>query len=252
MIKFFRKIRQKLLSEGKTRKYFKYAVGEIVLVVIGILIALQINNWNENRKISNSEKNYLNVLRVEFEKNQNKLKSAISINQTNLKNAKELSSFIGKDTAKVDVKKLRSLILGVVNAEVQYRPNNGVISEIINSGKLEIFKDDSLRFMISSWDAYLTEAKFQEQEEVNISRQKMFTIVFEKTNVKNMLHGFNDNMFKLQKSKLKSTELELLESLALENALSRFIASSYYMNIVYKRIFKFQEELIEKIKTNQN
>ena len=50
MIKFFRKIRQNLLSEGKTGKYFKYAIGEIVLVVIGILIALQINNWNEGRK----------------------------------------------------------------------------------------------------------------------------------------------------------------------------------------------------------
>ncbi len=49
MIKFFRKIRQNLLSEGKTGKYFKYAIGEIVLVVIGILIALQINNWNENK-----------------------------------------------------------------------------------------------------------------------------------------------------------------------------------------------------------
>jgi hypothetical protein len=50
MIKFFRKIRQNLINEGKTSKYFKYAIGEIVLVVIGILIALQINNWNEHRK----------------------------------------------------------------------------------------------------------------------------------------------------------------------------------------------------------
>jgi len=50
MIKFFRSIRQNLLSEGKTGKYLKYAIGEIVLVVIGILIALQINNWNEDRK----------------------------------------------------------------------------------------------------------------------------------------------------------------------------------------------------------
>lgn len=50
MIKFFRKIRQKLLSENKFGKYLTYAIGEIVLVVIGILIALQINNWNENKK----------------------------------------------------------------------------------------------------------------------------------------------------------------------------------------------------------
>jgi len=49
MIKYFRKIRQNLLSEGKTGKYLKYAIGEIVLVVIGILIALQINNWNSQR-----------------------------------------------------------------------------------------------------------------------------------------------------------------------------------------------------------
>ena len=50
MIKFFRKIRQRLLSENRFSKYLVYAIGEIVLVVIGILIALQINNWNENRK----------------------------------------------------------------------------------------------------------------------------------------------------------------------------------------------------------
>ena len=50
MIKFFRQFRQNLINEGKTSKYLKYAIGEIVLVVIGILIALQINNWNENRK----------------------------------------------------------------------------------------------------------------------------------------------------------------------------------------------------------
>ena len=51
MIKFFRQIRYQFMSENKTGKYFKYAIGEIILVVIGILIALQINTWNENRKV---------------------------------------------------------------------------------------------------------------------------------------------------------------------------------------------------------
>jgi len=50
MIKFFRKIRQKMLTENKFSKYLIYAIGEIILVVIGILIALQINNWNEVQK----------------------------------------------------------------------------------------------------------------------------------------------------------------------------------------------------------
>ena len=50
MIRFFRKIRLKLVRENKFGQYIKYAIGEIVLVVIGILIAVQINNWNQNRK----------------------------------------------------------------------------------------------------------------------------------------------------------------------------------------------------------
>ena len=59
MIKFFRHLRQNRIMENKTSKYFKYAIGEIVLVVIGILIALQINNWNTNRINSNRETNYI-------------------------------------------------------------------------------------------------------------------------------------------------------------------------------------------------
>jgi hypothetical protein len=55
MLHFFRKIRHDLIANSKTYKYFKYAIGEIVLVVLGILIALQINNWNENRNISKIE-----------------------------------------------------------------------------------------------------------------------------------------------------------------------------------------------------
>lgn len=56
MIKFFRHIRRSLIQKNQMRKYFKYAIGEIILVVIGILIALGINNWNENRKSKNEEK----------------------------------------------------------------------------------------------------------------------------------------------------------------------------------------------------
>jgi hypothetical protein len=62
MLKFFRAIRKKLLEEDNVRKYLLYAIGEILLVVIGILIALQVNTWNENRKIGNEEQAILNRL----------------------------------------------------------------------------------------------------------------------------------------------------------------------------------------------
>ena len=62
MIKFFRNIRQNLVMENKTSKYFKYAIGEIALVMIGILLAMQINNWNENRKHQNEFNNILKTI----------------------------------------------------------------------------------------------------------------------------------------------------------------------------------------------
>ena len=84
MINFFRRIRKQALGEaGKMAydnrpiQYMRYAVGEIVLVVIGILIALQINNWNENRKSNKRETNLLIELKTNLLTNVNNLKSDI-------------------------------------------------------------------------------------------------------------------------------------------------------------------------------
>lgn len=68
MIKFFRNIRQNLLLENKTSKYFKYAIGEIILVVIGILIALQVSNWNKQNEDRKLEKRYLSELILDLQK----------------------------------------------------------------------------------------------------------------------------------------------------------------------------------------
>jgi hypothetical protein len=75
MIKFFRNISKTMMAEGKTSKYFKYAIGEIILVVIGILIALQINNWNESRKERVKEREILLALADNLENNIQTLES---------------------------------------------------------------------------------------------------------------------------------------------------------------------------------
>ena len=82
MIKFFRHIRRQLLGEGKTGKYLKYAIGEILLVMVGILLALQVNNWNEKRLEALQEKTTLSNLNTEFKEN---LKNLDSINKYLLK-----------------------------------------------------------------------------------------------------------------------------------------------------------------------
>ncbi|MGB5170011.1 MAG: DUF6090 family protein [Eudoraea sp.] len=79
MINFFRKIRKKLLVENKTWKYLKYAIGEIILVVIGILIALQVNNWNENRKVENYKLELLIQLKEDINNDIHYLKELDSV-----------------------------------------------------------------------------------------------------------------------------------------------------------------------------
>jgi hypothetical protein len=91
MIKFFRKIRQNLLMENKTGKYFKYAIGEIVLVVIGILIALSINNWNTNRLEKKEVANFLEQIEAELESD------IIHFNE-NISNIKKYTDYLYKVT----------------------------------------------------------------------------------------------------------------------------------------------------------
>jgi len=95
MIKFFRKIKQNLLGENKFRKYLLYAIGEIVLVVIGILIALQINNWNENRKEKLTEAKYLLSIKTDLMEQSNILQDLIIFHEKQyISNASKATNLI--------------------------------------------------------------------------------------------------------------------------------------------------------------
>lgn len=97
MIKFFRKIRYNLMETGKTGKYFKYAIGEIILVVIGILIALSINNWNETRKLQNEELKLLSDLKTNLETTYKNFITDTIYNFELIVNYNNIESFINKD-----------------------------------------------------------------------------------------------------------------------------------------------------------
>ncbi len=97
MIKFFRHIRQTLIMENKTGKYLKYAIGEIVLVVIGILIALQINTWNENRKLKLQEVSILKDLQTDLKASLLEINRNIDENQKIVNYIKTIAKYLEED-----------------------------------------------------------------------------------------------------------------------------------------------------------
>ena len=90
MIKFFRQLRKQLLIEKKLRNYLLYAIGEIILVVIGILIALAINNGQQKRILEKKEQTYLRGLKTEYQFSKLKLTELIGVNRNNYEGAKKI------------------------------------------------------------------------------------------------------------------------------------------------------------------
>ena len=101
MLTFFRRIRKGLLGSGKARKYLLYAIGEIALVVIGILIALQINNWNEDSKKMESVELYLLNLIEDLENDIEELGKAQYYNNFKYHSLQHLLTLSGIDPLKL-------------------------------------------------------------------------------------------------------------------------------------------------------
>ncbi len=147
MIQFFRKIRRSLLAEGKTGKYLKYALGEIILVVIGIIIALQINNWNEERKTNQKQIVFLKEFKVSIENDLRnydlqygprllRKKSGLDSLMTYIHNKNEISDSLF-------IKFYKQLGQGI---RLGY--DNGPYDALKSSG-LDFIKNDSLRTAIN-------------------------------------------------------------------------------------------------------
>ncbi|MDP5091940.1 MAG: DUF6090 family protein [Polaribacter sp.] len=146
MIKFFRKIRQNLLMENKTGKYFKYAIGEIVLVVIGILIALQINNWNEEHKINNIRTQKLSQIESDLRADVISLEEGILIKEKEIATLNNYRDRLAQSNASIDT------LDKIVNTEFLGRIrigfsgfNNITYNSMVQSGELGILPDDLVK-----------------------------------------------------------------------------------------------------------
>lgn len=225
MLKFFRKIRQNLLSEGKTGKYLKYAFGEIILVVIGILIALQINNWNENRKNRLLEQQLLQALLIEFETNLVNLDQVIGFNDSNIKNSVSLGQYTGPALPEFNEKELSELMVGIFKIEPRFMPSQGTVMEVINSGKLSVLSDAKLRKALSDWQSTLESVK--RQEDYVVERRDLGHEFFLKQgNFRRHLNIINDPLLDAKPSRFKNNDFKFLENEEFESQLYLFIVAS--------------------------
>ncbi|MFX0556561.1 DUF6090 family protein [Maribacter sp. CXY002] len=138
MIKFFRKIRQKQFSEGRTRTYLQYAIGEILLVVIGILIALQINNWNENRKSRRTEIYVLNEIVSNLNEDANILDDMIFRRELTKASVANMSIYLQKEI--IDKEILEKDMVNFLTFERYFSINNAY--EILKSKGLQLSNND--------------------------------------------------------------------------------------------------------------
>jgi hypothetical protein len=161
MIKFFRKIRQSLLTENRFSKYLLYAVGEILLVVIGILIALQVNEWNENRKNKFEEYRILVNLKAEIQDNLKSLEASISKRDRQINAVKALLQLVDEQPETPKPFSVDSLI-GLCRYIPNFEARSGVIEEILNSGKLNLLESEQLRKLLSNWYGDLEDLKRKE------------------------------------------------------------------------------------------
>ena len=144
MIKFFRKIRQKMIKDNKVSKYLLYAIGEIALVVIGILIALQINNWNNNKTNSNESNKFNQRLLAEVRLNIDLATGKIEIIKSTLSSSKRILDLFNTQPNDANIKSLDSLIYNIIEG-VEIEFITGTLSEGLSTGKVALIESDMLK-----------------------------------------------------------------------------------------------------------
>ena len=159
------------MSENKTGRYLKYAIGEILLVMIGILLALQVNNWNQEGKNLKKESYYLNSIKSSIQLSQEEFIRVID-------DAEHISS--SADTlfillAENNIEQLKGIfldsLLGNSGNYSLISLNDGGVQEILNTGSLDIIRDDQIRIHLASWNERMHKIKKFEGETEYLAKQ---------------------------------------------------------------------------------
>ena len=224
--------------ENKTSKYFRYAIGEIVLVVIGILIALQINNWNEERLENNREKITVQNLNTEFQEN---LRDLDSINTILKRTILATETIFGKfkEGELQDAKEVDSLLHHVIESP-SWKPSEFVLNDLQNSGGLSKLNNTELKILLFNWSRFFNELQetMVQSEETNIS---VIEYIREHGSLRNI--DTQSEAFQYRPSQLKMNNALLLQNIEFEN----YIDDKLYVLKESEIAYKQAKILIQKI-----
>ncbi|MCA0932447.1 hypothetical protein LCM02_08290 [Lutimonas saemankumensis] len=151
MLKFFRKIRWRLAANNQFFKYSRYAIGEIVLVVIGILIALQINNWNEERKDIINKKLFKRALIEDLQKDTANQNHVIQVAEIHIKVFGEIITKLEKPDVTFDTI-VKLYTSGSMSKMGILPPNKTTFQSLMSTGNIKVFTEDEIQELMNFYD----------------------------------------------------------------------------------------------------
>lgn len=175
MINFFRKIRQRFLSEGKFSKYIPYALGEILLVVIGILIAIQLNEWRNDTVNNQQKEKVLKALQFEFEANLTQMDTVQSYQREIIETYPKVMDLI-KIVDDLSNDSLLFVAHNKLGTTWSFDPINGALRSGISSGEIHLIDNDRLLDLLFSWEDVVKDSKEESlrQREYQIKALDLF------------------------------------------------------------------------------
>ena len=206
------------MSENKTTRYFKYAIGEIVLVVIGILIALQINNWNENRKANIKAEKYKNTIVNDLKLDTIAINSLIETTKIYKKNISNYFSFI--DSLQPSNSNLKRLLDSINNVEFyyyKYYPVNNSFKQMEATGNRDLLTKKQRDFLLNL---------LSEQEELGIIINNTLQNAIKNKEKSDELSGIPNNLY--QKLNANNSQENQIQSLIHLNLRLKNIDDLYY------------------------
>jgi hypothetical protein len=255
MAKFFHKHRWKIINRNRIGKYLLYAAGEIILVVLGILIALAINNANQNKIMRHKEYTYLLGLQNEFLTSKQKLEELIRVNKANMSGAREILNMIDRNQQDITDKQLSEMLFSTLANDVAYNPNNALLNEMISSGSLKDLNNDTLRLRLTTWIATLEDIEKQEND-LHLEREKIIELFrTDEYSVRTMmdLTGISSNVLGLSATVDHESNLDVLNSTTLENNLLFFLLTSRQTEVThYQPLLHDLEKILDAINRELN